>query len=319
MSTPKKAARPPRPVVARTAAQKRLAAQRAMASVSRARAEKRRRLLRVLVPVVGVVAVVGLLVVVKVATGAGRPKSGVGASLASAQVVRGVSNVAPAVFDQIGKGTSSTPPSAVTASPLTVGGKPQILYVGAEYCPFCAVERWPMAVALSRFGTFTNLGATSSSSTDVYPSTASLSFHGATYASKYISFTGKEIESNQIVGNQYAPLDTLTADEQRLFNKYDFPPYATAQGKGAIPFADLGGKYLIHGAGYDPQLLQGKSAEEVASALADPTSKIAQAVNGSANVITAAICTLTKDAPANVCSSAGVTVAGTALKAASSS
>ena len=33
-------------------------------------------------------------------------------------------------------------------------GKPEVLFVGAEYCPFCAAERWPLIVALSRFGHF---------------------------------------------------------------------------------------------------------------------------------------------------------------------
>ncbi len=33
-------------------------------------------------------------------------------------------------------------------------GKPEVLFVGAEFCPFCAAERWPLIVALSRFGHF---------------------------------------------------------------------------------------------------------------------------------------------------------------------
>jgi len=33
-----------------------------------------------------------------------------------------------------------------------------VVYIGAEYCPYCAVERWPLIVALNRFGTLTNLG-----------------------------------------------------------------------------------------------------------------------------------------------------------------
>ena len=38
--------------------------------------------------------------------------------------------------------------------PLTASGPAQILFVGAEYCPFCAAERWPLVVALARFGRF---------------------------------------------------------------------------------------------------------------------------------------------------------------------
>ena len=40
---------------------------------------------------------------------------------------------------------------------LTADGKPLVLYVGAEYCPYCAAERCAMVQALSRFGTFSNL------------------------------------------------------------------------------------------------------------------------------------------------------------------
>jgi hypothetical protein len=32
-----------------------------------------------------------------------------------------------------------------------------MLYIGAEYCPYCAAERWPLVMALSKFGTFSNL------------------------------------------------------------------------------------------------------------------------------------------------------------------
>ncbi|MGH3290263.1 MAG: DUF929 family protein, partial [Trebonia sp.] len=47
--------------------------------------------------------------------------------------------------------------NAVSGPPLTRGGKPEVLYVGAEYCPYCAMENWPLIVALSRFGQFTGL------------------------------------------------------------------------------------------------------------------------------------------------------------------
>ena len=49
-------------------------------------------------------------------------------------------------------------PPCSTASPRSSAtGKPEVLYVGAEFCPFCGAERWPLIVALSRFGHFTTL------------------------------------------------------------------------------------------------------------------------------------------------------------------
>src|SRR5208282_5878778 len=53
---------------------------------------------------------------------------------------------------------------------LTAQGKVEVAYVGGGWCPFCALGNWPLQVALSQFGTFTQLGGPQSSSlTDVFP------------------------------------------------------------------------------------------------------------------------------------------------------
>ncbi len=252
-------------------------------------------------PIAGVLIVVIALVIVKVATGAGGPKSGEKASAASRGVVGAVTSVPVNVLDTVAAGTIKTPPSRISGSPLTADGKPRVLYVGAEYCPYCAAERWAMVVALSRFGTFTGLGQTASSPSDVYPSTPTLSFHGASYSSKYLSFTGKEIQSNQVVNGRYAPLDKLDPADRSLMTTYD--------GGGGIPFIDIGGRYVISGASYDPQTLHGMTHKQVADALSDPTSPVAKAIDGTANVITAAICDSTGHQPSNVCTAPGVAAA----------
>ena len=105
--------------------------------------------------------VVAALVIVKVSTGGGKPKSGTTASTAAAAVIREVTTVSPAVADAVGTGSATAAPKAISGAPaLTENGLPRIFYAGAEYCPFCAAERWPLVVALSRFGTFTGLGQT---------------------------------------------------------------------------------------------------------------------------------------------------------------
>lgn len=157
-----------------------------------------------------------------------------------------------------------------------------MLFVGAEWCPYCAAERWPLVVALSRFGTFTGLGEVSSSPSDVFPNTATLTLHGASYTSQYVNLTAEEIYSNQVSGNSYQPLDQLDAANQALF---------TSVGKGSFPFIDIGGKYLISGASYDPGVLKGKTQAQIAAAL----------------------CQLTGNEPAGVCSAPGVTAAAAAL------
>jgi hypothetical protein len=259
--------------------------------------------------VTAVVVVVGVALVAAVASGSKGTKP---AAPASAALVRKVTALPSGVFAQVKAGNATAKPKPITAPALTADGKPQILYVGAEYCPYCATERWPMVIALSRFGSFSNLGVTHSSSTDVFPNTPTFSFHGATYRSQWITFTGVETESNQRQGDGYAPLDKLTAEQEQIFATYDAPPYTTSSG--GIPFIDFGGKFLVSGVTYDPAVLSGKSADDIASALADPTTPISKGAVGTANTFTAAICSLTNGQPAAVCNDPTIKEIATTLK-----
>lgn len=281
-------------------ARARLAAERAAAE------RRRRRMIQVIVPLAVVVVAVGVLVGVKV-LGIGQSSANAVAGDA-APVVQKATSVPSDTLNQVGAGSAGSFPKALDGSALTENGKPKILYVGAEYCPYCAAERWSMVVALSRFGTFSGLTQSHSSTTDVYPNTSTLSFHGSTYTSSTIAFSG--VETSDEKGQ---PLETLSAADQQLESTYNSPPYVEKASAGAIPFIYIDGKYAIHGASYDPGILQGKNHQQIADALADPESEIAQGVDGTANLITAAICATTKDTPASVCSSAGVQAAAKKL------
>jgi hypothetical protein len=159
--------------------------------------------------------------------------------------------------------------------------------VGAEYCPYCAAERWALVVALSRFGSFSGLKATYSSLSDVFPGTQTVSFYGSTYTSTGLDFTPVEIATNQAVGGRYGTLQSLTSAQQSVLDRYDRPPYTSQAG--AIPFIDVANRSVMIGASYDPGVLQGKSIAEIASALSHPSSVIAQAIDGAANTLVAAI------------------------------
>jgi hypothetical protein len=248
--------------------------------------------------------VVAVLVIVSLlGTTAPAPRAG----LAPEDVVEDVTGVPVATLDQVGTGTSANPPSALPSStpPLMSDGRPRILYMGAEYCPYCAAERWALVQALSRFGTFSHLGATESSTTDSFPGTKTFTFHGAAYESPYLVFTPVETESNRPSGAGYAPLEQPTAEEQAIVSTYDVPPYVSTPR--AIPFLDIAGRYVLSGTQVDPAALQGKSMIEIAEQLAAPSSPVAETVDGSANVITAAICDATGGRPGTVCTSQGVT------------
>lgn len=276
------------------------------------RAERRKRLLIAVGAVVAVVVVVGGLVIIKVAGGGGDKTATGPSGTADGQIVAALSSIPAETFAKVGSDDVQAAPSAITAPPLTADGKPKVLYIGAEFCPYCAAERWPVSVALARFGTFSNLGTTHSAADDVFPNTPTLSYHGAKYTSQYLSFTGLETTTNEKgTDGQYKPLDTPSAEDQKTFQTYNAPPYVKSGG--SIPFVDLGGKFVGSGATYSPEILAGKTQAEVAEALKDPSNPIAKAVDGSANVYTAALCQLTNNQPANVCTTDPVKAAAAKL------
>lgn len=252
--------------------------------------------------------IVGLLVVIAALVGAkllqSSPAPAKRTGLAPASVVHDVSTVPASAFNTIGAVRGIGGLSKIGGTPLTQGGKPVVLYIGAEYCPFCAAERWPLVAALSRFGTFTNLGATHSATNDVYPNTPTFSFKDAKYSSKYLALQTVELYGNRPVNGSYPPLQRPTAQQNALIGKHD--------PRGTIPFIYLG-NYLQLDASYNPQILAGMSMQQVAHAMRDTNTDQSIAILGTANQITAALCAQTGGQPGNVCSTPGVTAAAAHL------
>jgi hypothetical protein len=58
------------------------------------------------------------------------------------------------------------------------------------------------------------------------------------------------------------------------------------------------------GASYSPAVLQGLTWAQIAADLGHPSSPVAQGVLGTANVITASICSMTGNQPASACTPA---------------
>ena len=167
-------------------------------------------------------------------------------------------------------------------------------YVGGGWCPYCALGNWPLQVALSQFGTFSQLGRPlSSSPTDVYPGLKSWSFTGAHYVSKYFKLDAFETSQD---GSRPYPV-ALKA----LVKKYDRAPYS--QTAGGIPFTDIGDHFLVIGAPSNVGALMHLSQAQVAAALRHPGSAVARAVDGAANYLVAAMCLTPGAASAPVCAS----------------
>ncbi|MBX5451364.1 DUF929 family protein [Thermogemmatispora sp.] len=206
------------------------------------------------------------------------------------EVLKTVTSIDVNLLSQIGTGGQKNPLQAVTNRERLVGpnGKPEVFYWGAEFCPYCAAERWSLVIALSRFGHFSALPETTSSSTDVYPDTATFTFYGSSYTSSYIDFVPLEVEDR----NQQ-PLQTPTQEQQSLVNALN--------PSGGFPFLDIANIYMSQGQSVDPGLLSGLSQKDIAIQLTNSSTSISKSILGVANYLTAAICVATNDQPASVC------------------
>jgi hypothetical protein len=229
-------------------------------------------------------------------------------TLLPASVASQVTGVPLGTLNRVGKGAvpsyTPTPLSAGSGATLTSGGKPEMLYIGAEFCPYCAAMRWSMAVALSRFGTLTPLhGIYSAPSPESFPNTATLTYYKSGYSSKYLTFA--PVENLTVT---HALLQNPTSEQNAIWAKYEPDPNTRG-----YPFIDFGNKLLLKAPIYNPAVLAGKSWSQIAAALKDPTSPIAQNVDGAANYITGAICRMTNNQPASVCTSPAVTAVQSGL------
>jgi thiol-disulfide isomerase/thioredoxin len=247
---------------------------------------------------VAVTAIVGYYIFTQSGTAGG--SSPLNGQPASAEVLNDLAGVSANTLNQVGIPSPSivNPPTAISgATALTINGKPGVLYMGAEYCPYCAAERWSMIVALDKFGNFTGIQYMQSASTDVYPNTPTFSFVGATYTSKYIAF-----ESVEQADRNQAPLQSATAAQTSLMTTYDTG--------GTIPFLDIGNQYKITSSQYIPSALrvgdQPSGAPynwtQIAPQLDNASSIFAVNIDGTANTLIAAICKIDGGQPSSVCS-----------------
>jgi len=65
---------------------------------------------------------------------------------------------------------------------------------------------------------------------------------------------------------------------------------------------------MINTLTYDPQVLQGRTWSQIAASVQVPSSAVAKGADGSANLMTAAICKITDNQPGSVCGALPTTV-----------
>jgi hypothetical protein len=285
-----------------------------------------------------VVAVLAVFVVVKL-TSSPTPAnlSGVGTGqhprVAPAAYVDAMTSIPSAVYNSVGTDQQPEPFTVTKDQPgLTSTGLPRFVYEGAEFCPYCALMRYSLVAALSRFGTFKDLKETTSggSGDGLVPT---FSFLGSTYTSRYLVFSPYESEDRE---EPPQPLQPVPAYAVALYSRYDGVGAAPAvpfnSGGAGIPFLDLANRYVSAG---DPAPFAslwlpggplydgGPGRQAIAQGIRDPSSGTGNYINGAAfiaeaNFLSAAICSVDGQAPPGVCDSRGVVAASSEIAAAPS-
>jgi hypothetical protein len=240
-----------------------------------------------------------------------------GSTPAPAQIVQLVTNVPASTLNQVGAGELSRAAALnvfkLHAGQLRSHGKPELLTMNLAWCPHCAANSWSLAVALSRFGVLTGLrvidsgthyctlvsGPCALSPSPCYPHTHGLSFLRARYRSSYLSFA--PIVLQDVDGRN---VERPTRTQDAALNSFDR--------QGQTPAVDIGGAFGFVNSGFSPGMLAHRSWSQIAGSLAQPHNPIARRVDGVANLLTAAICKVTRGHPAGVCKSRGVVAAGAA-------
>ncbi|HTT26965.1 MAG TPA: DUF929 family protein [Solirubrobacteraceae bacterium] len=156
--------------------------------------------------------------------------------------------------------------------PLTKFGVPEVLLAAADGCAACELESWSLVEALSQFGVFSNL-ALSQSAVTRHPIVRGITFRGADYQSPYVSF-GIAAASSSVPR--------------------------------PLPFVDVANKYADTGSPASPSIAGGLFWTKLAGSLSRPKTADGQAIDGTAELLTAEICEATDEAPAEVCGTAAV-------------
>jgi hypothetical protein len=273
-----------------------------------ARTRKRNRLLAI-----GAVIAVVVIVVVVVAVGL---SSGGGGSSVARQPAP------PAAVAKVENIPLSTLIAASARQPVDIGAKPAVggpppvpagapattpvaLYIGAEFCPYCAALRWPLVIALSKFGTFSNLSQTHSAVRD--GNIGTWSFYGSTYTSRYITFDPLELYTNQPSGGYYKPLEANQLSQaQNALWQANTNAYVTNRQEG-FPFFDFAGKFVLMNAPYPVTLVEGRSFSSILAEVGDNTSAVGLTINSSAASLIKNMCNaLGGNAPSSVCQAPGM-------------
>jgi hypothetical protein len=279
-------------------AQRRAAAQVAAEEAARKARMSRNRTIRIWAVILVIVVVICLAVVssiggVTAPAGSSSPASG---APIPAAILSRLQSIPLKALMSAPAGGLDVFPEDIKDPKLTSGEKPELLFIGAEFCPVCATERWAMYVALSKFGTFVpQPGEIHSALRDGDIQT--LTFYNSKFVSPYLTFMPVETTTNKPDGDYYVSLQNPTATQLQLWESHTGETF---------PWLDFGGMKELTSAQYDPSVLQGMTFNGIASQIGNNSTVVGADVDASAKVLIQTICsTLTSNKPAPVCKAVG--------------
>jgi len=204
--------------------------------------------------------------------------------------------------------------TVLNVTPLVMGNKTSVVYLGSITCIFCGENRWAMALALSRFGNFTALykGYSSIGDSDVrtlYWSRANYNASGvdtnSSYSSRYINFIAMESTAPIRGGFSIQPISQIQQDIYASsganssygraiamivsLNNFQGTPY-TIWGRYQVSGADA----IVFGnttpSSASDLMIAQVSHARILSMLSNPTSQFARAEYAAADLYVAMLC-----------------------------
>ena len=181
---------------------------------------------------------------------------------------------------------------SVSKETMKRGGKVFVFFMGAEYCPYCAAERWAIVRALSRYGQWSGLKQTMSAARDEpFLNLPTYDLTEATYTSPHIEFVSRDIKDRE-----FKPRQKLLKTEEKLIRKYN--------PEKKIPFLLIGGRFMQLDSGYTPKIFIGHTFRQTETELKKIESDIRKTIDEEANVISALLCI--SGLPPELCKETGI-------------
>ena len=236
------------------------------------------------------------------------------------------SYTSPGFYVLIFNNTYDIVPIPIANKSYVLSQPPSFVYIGAQGCPFCALMRWSIAIALSRFGNFSKLFYDRSATNDYnvptfmfnfsksaflesvsappidnapagdYPSSHTPVISGSYYSSPYIQFEPFDELGTSFLNNETG-IEKLN---QTIFAKVLVPAVKGFGIKdfvfGGVPFFDINNQYVFDGAiinvsSAKPYLGDNATQGQILASIENPAEgSIGQTELGAANLLTADIC-----------------------------